>query len=104
MANGCRDLMTNGVLTALNVFPLKSGGGTPLESAELTPAGLRHDREFMLVTPDGRFLSQREHPELALLRPSYDGRKLRIDVGGAAGTGGAPAPLPFVHEGRTEGA
>ena len=47
------------IVAGLNVFPLKSAGGVALAEAELTPTGLRHDREFMLVRPDGRHLSQR---------------------------------------------
>ncbi|MEU4535237.1 MOSC N-terminal beta barrel domain-containing protein [Streptosporangium sp. NPDC023825] len=78
------------VVVELNVFPLKSAGGTPLAGAELTPTGLRHDREFMLVRPDLRHLSQRELPRLATLRPAYDGVKLVV------GAPGAVAPL--VHE------
>ncbi|MGJ6960410.1 MOSC N-terminal beta barrel domain-containing protein [Streptosporangium sp. G11] len=62
----------------VNVFPLKSAGGTSLTAAELTPAGLRHDREFMLVRPDLRHLSQREVPRLATLRPAYDGAVLVV--------------------------
>lgn len=48
------------VIAGLNVFPLKSAGAVALTEAEPTPDGLRHDREFMLVRPDGRHLSQRE--------------------------------------------
>lgn len=66
------------IVAGLNVFPLKSAGGVALAEAELTPTGLRHDREFMLVRPDGRHLSQREIPELALLRPVFDGVKLTV--------------------------
>ncbi|WP_165978268.1 MOSC domain-containing protein [Actinomadura darangshiensis] len=66
------------VVAGLNVFPIKSAGAVPLTKAELTPNGLRHDREFMLVRPDGRHLSQREIPELALLRPDFDGVKLTV--------------------------
>ncbi|MEV4259275.1 MOSC N-terminal beta barrel domain-containing protein, partial [Spirillospora sp. NPDC049652] len=47
------------VLAGLNVHPLKSAGGTALSTAELTPAGLPHDREFMLVTPEGRRSEER---------------------------------------------
>ncbi|MFF3440175.1 MOSC domain-containing protein [Streptosporangium sp. NPDC002721] len=78
------------VVAELNVFPLKSAGGTPLAGAELTETGLRHDREFMLVRPDLRHLSQRELPRLATLRPAYDGGKLVV---GAPGT-----VTPLVHE------
>ena len=73
-----------GTLTELNAYPLKSGGGTALRSAELTPRGLRFDREFMLVRPDGRFLSQRDLAQMALLRPSYDGEVLTVGFPGAA--------------------
>jgi uncharacterized protein YcbX len=65
-----------------------------LDEAELTPQGVRYDREFMLVRPDRRHLSQREVPRLALLRPSFDGAKLTVD---------APwAVTPLVH-GPVEG-
>ncbi|MFI0368345.1 MOSC domain-containing protein [Actinomadura sp. 1N219] len=66
------------VVAGLNVFPIKSGGAVALAEAALTPDGLRHDRAFMVVRPDGRHLSQREVPELALLRPEYDGVKLTV--------------------------
>ncbi|WP_067451240.1 MOSC domain-containing protein [Actinomadura macra] len=76
-------------LTELNVYPLKSGRGTSLTSAELTARGLRYDREFMLVTPEGRFLSQRELAPMALMRPSYDGTVLTVN---------APGMAPLVHK------
>ncbi|MEV5750120.1 MOSC N-terminal beta barrel domain-containing protein [Actinoallomurus sp. NPDC052308] len=76
------------VVRELNVYPVKSAGGTPLTRAEVLPEGFRHDRAFMLIRPDGRHLSQREVPRMALLRPSYDGVKLTVEF---AGTGpGAP--------------
>lgn len=77
-------------LTGLNVFPLKSGGGTPLRSAELTEKGLLYDREFMLISPEGRFLSQRELNKMAMLRPSYDGTGLTVDA--------STAVTPLVHK------
>lgn len=68
------------MLTELNAYPLKSGGGTSLNSAELGATGLRFDREFMLANSEGRFLSQREYARMALLRPAYDGEILTVDV------------------------
>ncbi|MFF5263562.1 MOSC domain-containing protein [Actinomadura viridis] len=85
------------VVTELNVYPLKSGGGTALRTAELLPAGLRHDREFMLVTPEGRFLSQRDYARMAVLRPSYDGEVLTVEVAGPG------AAAPFVHKAVDDG-
>ncbi|MEU5883136.1 MOSC N-terminal beta barrel domain-containing protein [Spirillospora sp. NPDC047279] len=66
----------------LNVFPVKSAGGTSVPEAEVVATGLRHDREFMVIRPDGRHLSQREVPRLALVRPSFDGVKLALRAGG----------------------
>ncbi|WP_106396495.1 MOSC domain-containing protein [Actinocorallia populi] len=68
-----------GTLVALNVHPLKSGAGIPLTEAVLTPRGLLHDREFMLVDAEGAFLSQRKHPRMALLRTAYDGEVLSVN-------------------------
>jgi uncharacterized protein len=78
------------VVRELNVFPLKSAGGTSLSEVQVTSRGLRHDREYMLVRPDHRHLSQREVPRLALLRPSYEGAKLIVDA--------LDAVTPLVHE------
>ncbi|POM26601.1 MOSC domain protein [Actinomadura rubteroloni] len=82
-------------LTGLTVYPLKSGGGTPLTTAGLVSRGLRHDREFMLVDADGRFLSQRTSPEMALLRPAFDGEALTVAAPGAA--------EPLVHKATVDG-
>ncbi|MFB4316608.1 MOSC domain-containing protein [Actinomadura sp. 21ATH] len=81
-------------LTELAVYPFKSAAGTPLRTAELLATGLRYDREFMLVSPGGRFLSQRDHAEMALLRPSYDGEELAVE---------APGRASFVHKPVADG-
>jgi uncharacterized protein YcbX len=54
-------------VTALTVYPVKSMKGIALERAVLTPAGLAHDRRFMVVGGDGRFVTQRDLPGLALI-------------------------------------
>ncbi|RAY13563.1 MOSC domain-containing protein [Actinomadura craniellae] len=78
----------NGVLRELTAFPLKGGRGVAHDRADLLATGLRHDREFMLVTPEGRFLSQRDLPGMALLHPAYDGAELTV---------GAPDVEPLAH-------
>ena len=83
------------VVRQLNVYPLKSAGGIRLEHGEVIPGGFRYDREFMLIRPDGAHLSQRELARLALLRPSYDGRTLRVDA--------FDAVTPLAHEIATGG-
>lgn len=55
-------------IESLFVYPVKSCGGIELKRAQLTERGLLHDREWMVVTPNGRFITQREVPRLALVK------------------------------------
>jgi uncharacterized protein YcbX len=52
-------------VTGLNIYPVKSCRGIALEQARLTETGFEHDREWLVTTPEGRFLTQRERPQLA---------------------------------------
>jgi uncharacterized protein YcbX len=83
-------------LTHLLVYPIKSCGGIAVREATLLESGLSsqgvHDREWMLVTEDGRFLSQREHPRMALIRPLPEGGNLRVK---APGMGDLLLPLTW---------
>jgi uncharacterized protein YcbX len=54
-------------ISGLFVYPIKSLGGISVNSAQVTSRGLKHDRRWMLVDENNRFLSQREIPEMALL-------------------------------------
>jgi uncharacterized protein YcbX len=70
-------------LAALNVYPVKSCRGIALESAKVTGAGLEHDREWMIVTPEGRFLTQREEPRLARIAVALGEDALVLSAEGA---------------------
>lgn len=48
------------------IYPVKSLGGIRLEQAVLEQRGLQHDRRWMLVDENNRFLSQREMAQLTL--------------------------------------
>ncbi|HEY0681816.1 MAG TPA: MOSC N-terminal beta barrel domain-containing protein [Steroidobacter sp.] len=52
-------------ITGLNIYPVKSCRGIALTQARLTETGFEHDREWLVVTPEYRFLTQRERPQLA---------------------------------------
>jgi len=65
-------------LTQINVYPIKSLGGIRLNQANLTDRGLELDRRWMLVNADGKFLTQRDHPELALLGVSVQESQLVV--------------------------
>ncbi|MGW7024409.1 MOSC domain-containing protein [Streptomyces decoyicus] len=68
----------------LTSYPVKGCAGTPAAAAELTPAGLPHDRSFLVVGPKGVFRSQRTDPRLAVVRPevSTDGTQLTLNSPG----------------------
>jgi len=65
-------------LSEIWIYPVKSLGGISLQEARVTDRGLELDRRWLLIDADGRFLSQREHPELALFRPEIVEGNLRI--------------------------
>jgi len=87
-------------LCALTLYPVKSCAGIALDVAVLTRAGLQsgtgadliHDREWMVVDPAGRFVSQREHPRMALIRPALVGSTLQLTAPGLA-----PLVLPLAR-------
>jgi uncharacterized protein YcbX len=54
-------------LSGIFIYPVKSLSGISLPAAELTPRGLCHDRRWLIVDERNRFLTQREHAEMALL-------------------------------------
>jgi uncharacterized protein YcbX len=69
-------------IARLFIYPIKSCAGIELTQARLTDTGLAHDRQFMLVDAQGRFLSQRELPRMALIRPQIDGARVRVHAPG----------------------
>jgi uncharacterized protein len=83
----------------LFVYPVKSAAGIECESVELSPQGFRHDREWMIVDPAGRFLTQREEGRLALLSTAIEDGGLRLSTPSGQGIrvavdhGGAPVSV-----------
>ncbi|MET0533199.1 MAG: MOSC N-terminal beta barrel domain-containing protein [Steroidobacter sp.] len=63
-------------ITALNIYPVKSCRGIALTRARLTPTGFEHDREWMVTTPEGKFLTQRERPLLAQIETAMTNDQL----------------------------
>lgn len=53
----------------LFVYPVKSCAGVELGEAVLTETGLDLDRAWMVVDQRGEFVTQRELPRMALIRP-----------------------------------
>jgi uncharacterized protein YcbX len=82
-------------VAALTYYPVKGLAGVSVDSAEVTSTGLRHDRSFMLVQPDGTFLSQRVVPSMAPLRVAVLGDTLRLSADGAE-----DLEVPILYDGK----
>jgi len=57
-------------VSELHIYPIKSLGGIGVKEATLSERGFVNDRRMMLVDAQHRFLTQREHPQMALLQVS----------------------------------
>ncbi|WP_030668358.1 MOSC domain-containing protein [Streptomyces rimosus] len=68
----------------LAYYPIKGCAGVSVTTAELMPAGLAHDRSFMVTGADGVFRSQRRDPLLAVIRPeiTQDGSRMTLRAPG----------------------
>ncbi|MDF3821061.1 MOSC domain-containing protein [Leptospira sp. 96542] len=65
-------------LTEIWIYPIKSLGGISLTKSKVFEKGLQYDRRWMLVDSDGKFMTQRNYPELALLKVAFEGEELVI--------------------------
>ncbi|MGH8259440.1 MAG: MOSC domain-containing protein [Steroidobacteraceae bacterium] len=80
---------------ALNIYPVKSARGTPLQSVTLAATGFEWDRQWMVVDATDSFITQRTHPRLARIEPSLDAGALVLRADSLAplriplGAGGA---------------
>ena len=67
MSNDSPDMQAT--VSGLFVHPVKSCAGVALREARLMDTGLDLDRAWMVVDAEGRFVTQREQPRMALVRP-----------------------------------
>ncbi len=65
-------------ITEIWIYPIKSLAGIRLPKATVQYKGLQYDRRWMLVDSEGRFLTQREHPEMALFHTAIDNGYLTV--------------------------
>lgn len=84
--------MTATRIASLRVYPVKSCRGIELEQSTVLLEGLRHDREWMVVDANGRFLTQREVPALARVGTGLDKHFLTLS---ALGHGAVRLPLRY---------
>ena len=67
-------------VSALTIYPIKGCRGIAVTTATITDIGLADDRRFMVVDSNGRFLSQREQPRMALIAVSAAGSGWRLSA------------------------
>ena len=95
-------------LAALNIHPVKSLRGLEVQSAEVDHLGAVGDRRFLVADPDGKFLTQRTVPRMALVGAFLDDSwlTLRSDGFGEIRVRRAPdpgAPILAVRVWSSEG-
>lgn len=63
-------------VSALSFYPIKGCGAVAEDEVSFSYLGIKYDREWMLIGTRGQFLSQRVHPELALVQIRIQDDKL----------------------------
>ena len=69
-------------ISALYTYPVKSCGRLSHAEIELDARGPVWDRRWMVVDSEGKFLTQRELPPMALIQPAFQGAELSVNAPG----------------------
>jgi uncharacterized protein YcbX len=72
--------MSHIAISALYTYPVKSCAGIRHERAELVERGLRYDRQWMVVNAANKFVTQREHPQMALVQTALTDDELILSA------------------------
>jgi uncharacterized protein YcbX len=80
-------------ISALYVYPVKSCRGIRLTQAQVTARGFARDRRWMIVDASGRFITQRQVPELCLVHTALEPDAIVLTAPGAGSL-----RLPLTHE------
>ncbi|PJG57731.1 MOSC N-terminal beta barrel domain-containing protein [Aeromonas cavernicola] len=66
-------------LASIHLYPIKSTAGMALPRAFVSEEGLQGDRRYMVIKPDGTFITARTHPQLqqVVATPITGGLQLR---------------------------
>lgn len=82
-------------LSALYLYPVKSLRGCAVTAAEVDALGLVGDRRFLVVDEtDGRFLTQRTLPRMALIATGFGPASLKLSAEGAGSLSVSRLPDP----------
>lgn len=81
-------------ITEINLYPVKSTRRIALREARVLDRGLEWDRHWMLVDPQGNFVTARDHPSLPLVQGRIDARALRLEAPGMPSLAVPLHPVP----------
>ncbi|HYC71712.1 MAG TPA: MOSC N-terminal beta barrel domain-containing protein [Opitutaceae bacterium] len=81
-------------VTALHVYPVKSLRGFAVPAAEVDAFGFAGDRNFLVVDPAGKFLTQRALPRMALVATALSADALTLSAAGFGSVSVRRAPDP----------
>lgn len=65
-------------LSKIYIYPIKSLGGISLVESFVEDRGLQYDRRMMLVDDEGIFITQRDFPQMALLKTEIKNEHLTV--------------------------
>ena len=65
-------------VSGIYIYPVKSLGGISLHSSVVEERGLKYDRRWMLIDENNKFITQRTHPQMALLQVEISDDRLII--------------------------
>jgi len=89
-------------ILSLHTYPVKSCGAITHTQVDVWSAGLAHDRQWVVVDAEGRFLTQRAHPGMALVQPALGEGALSLNAPemptlrvSLRNTGSASPPTPI---------
>ncbi len=68
------------IVSELYVYPIKSCQGIKLKQAEVTSKGFLWDREMMVISKRGKFLTQRQFPQLAKAQITLEGDRISLST------------------------
>ncbi len=99
--------MINPEVSGLSFHAIKGAAATRAEEVTFTELGIQYDREWIVCSPDGAFMSQRKEPQLAVVKPAIVGNELVVTAPGMETlavdleTVGEERPIDFFNKAGT---
>ena len=99
--------MSSPEVSGLAFHPIKGAAATIAEEVDFTELGMEYDREWIVCSPEGSFMSQRKEPQLAVVKPSIVDNSLVVEAPGMErlavdlATGGEEKAVDFFKKAGT---